>query len=68
MLSAEEMFLTSSCSGVRPVVGVEGHVVGEGQVGPVTRRIMAAYEELLDQECARGAPAPRPADGRGPSQ
>jgi branched-chain amino acid aminotransferase len=51
MLAADEMFLTSSCMGVRPVVGVERHVVGEGEVGPVTGKIMAAYAALLDREC-----------------
>jgi branched-chain amino acid aminotransferase len=51
MLAAEEMFLTASCSGVRPVVRVERHAVGEEKPGPVTRRVMAAYEELLKKEC-----------------
>jgi len=51
MLAAEEMFLTASCAGIRPVVNVERHVVGAGGVGPVTGKIMAAYSELLDREC-----------------
>jgi len=55
MLSCEEMFLTGSCSGLRPVVAVERHVVGDGQGGPVTRRLMQAYAEMLDAECP---PAP----------
>ena len=52
MLAAQEVFLTSSCSGVRPVVRIERHAVGDERPGPVTRRIMAAYRELLDRECA----------------
>lgn len=52
MLSAQEMFLTSSTSGIRPVVRVERHAVGDEKPGAVTRRLMAAYRELLDQECA----------------
>ncbi len=51
MLAAEEMFLTSSCSGVRPVVRVERHAVGDEKPGPITKQIMAAYAELLDREC-----------------
>ncbi len=51
MLAAEEMFLTSSCAGVRPVSLVERHSVGDGKPGPVTKKIMAAYRELLDREC-----------------
>jgi branched-chain amino acid aminotransferase len=51
MLAADEMFLTSSCMGIRPVARVERHAVGEEKPGPVTRRIMQAYRELLDEEC-----------------
>ncbi len=53
MLEAEEVFLTSSCSGVRPVVRIESHVVGNEKPGSVTRRIMDAYQELLKSECAK---------------
>ena len=51
MLAAEEMFLTSSVMGIRPVVRIEQHAVGDEKVGAVTKRIMAAYGELLDREC-----------------
>ena len=51
MLAAQEMFLTSSPSGVRPVARVERHGVGDEKPGEVTRRIMAGYREMLDQEC-----------------
>ncbi len=52
MLSAEEMFLTSSTMGVRPVVRVERHAVGDETPGVVTQRLMAAYGALLEAECA----------------
>lgn len=51
MLDAEEMFITASCSGVRPVVRIEQHSVGDGKPGEITRKIMHAYQELLDREC-----------------
>jgi len=51
MLDAEEMFVTASCSGVRPVVRVERHAVGDEKPGRVTGRIMAAYADLLAAEC-----------------
>lgn len=51
MLDAEEMFVTASCSGIRPVVRVERHAVGEERPGEVTRRIQTAYRELLEAEC-----------------
>ena len=51
MLAADEVFLTSSCAGIRPVVRIEKHQVGAGEPGPVAQKIMAAYRELLDSEC-----------------
>ncbi len=53
LLRAEEVFLTSAVSGVRPVVRVERHPVGEEKPGPITRRLMEAYGKLLDRECPR---------------
>ena len=52
MLEADEIFLTSSTMGIRPVVGVEKHVVGDGKPGAVTRKLMSAYQELLQRECS----------------
>ena len=51
MLAADEIFLTASCAGIRPVVRVEAHVVGDGKPGPITRQMMAAYRDLLEAEC-----------------
>ncbi|MBL7221741.1 MAG: aminotransferase class IV family protein [Phycisphaerae bacterium] len=51
LLEADEVFLTSSCSGIRPVVRVEDHEIADGAVGPIATRIMTAYEELLEAEC-----------------
>ena len=52
--AAGEIFLTSSCAGVRPVVRIGRQAVGDEKPGPVTRKILAAYRELLDQECPAG--------------
>lgn len=51
LLRAEEVFVTSSCAGIRPVTRIERHAVGKEEPGSVTRRIMEAYRELLDREC-----------------
>jgi len=51
LLAAAEVFLTSSCAQIRPVARVERHAVGEEKPGPLTRRILAAWQELLDKEC-----------------
>jgi branched-subunit amino acid aminotransferase/4-amino-4-deoxychorismate lyase len=49
---AEEAFLTSTLREVAPLVRVDGRSVGGGAVGPVTRRAMDAYAELVRRECA----------------
>ncbi|MCP4376737.1 MAG: hypothetical protein GY794_11250 [bacterium] len=54
LLDADEVFLTGSCSGVRPVVRVEDREIGDGKVGPVTATIMKAYEDILEAECPSG--------------
>jgi branched-chain amino acid aminotransferase len=53
MLGAQEIFLTGSTTGIRPVVRVEGHGVGDEKPGPVTRSLMEAYRQLLDKECVK---------------
>lgn len=50
LLRAEEAFLTSSIIEVMPLTQVEGKVIGDGKPGPVTRRLMRAYRELVTRE------------------
>jgi D-alanine transaminase len=40
---AREVFLTSATNFVRPVIRVDGTPVRDGKVGPVTRRLFAAF-------------------------
>ncbi len=47
-LRAEELFLTNSSWGVLPVTRVEGHVVGDGRPGAMTRELVDAWGERLD--------------------
>lgn len=51
LTSAEEVFLTSSLRGIAPVISVDGHGIGTRSIGPVTRRLMAAYDALVEREC-----------------
>ena len=51
LLAAEEVFLTGSGLGICPVVQIERHEVANRRPGEITRRIMQAYEELLQKEC-----------------
>lgn len=47
--AAGEVFLTSSLRAIAPVVRVDGRPVGPGRPGPITRRVMAAYADLVRQ-------------------
>jgi branched-subunit amino acid aminotransferase/4-amino-4-deoxychorismate lyase len=47
---AGEIFLTNSAIEVMPVLRVGATPVGDGQVGPVTRRLATAYRELVARE------------------
>ena len=51
LLRADEAFLTSSLRALAPLVRVDGRAVGSGAPGPLTRRVMAAYAELVGREC-----------------
>jgi branched-chain amino acid aminotransferase len=44
--AADEAFLTSATRGVLAVTTIDGKPVGGGVPGPVTRRLMALYDEL----------------------
>ncbi len=47
--SAQEVFITSSTRGILPVTTVDRRAVGQGQPGPVTRRLMALYRALTGE-------------------
>ena len=47
LYDAEEVFITSSLREVVPVVTVDGQQVGDGRPGPLTRRLHAAYQDVV---------------------
>jgi branched-chain amino acid aminotransferase len=47
LFQAEEAFLTTSVREIVPITSVNDKPVGSGKPGPVTRRLMAAYKELV---------------------
>jgi branched-chain amino acid aminotransferase len=51
---ADEAFLTSSVRGVVPITRVDAEPLGDGKPGPITRRVMQAYEALVRAATARG--------------
>jgi branched-chain amino acid aminotransferase len=49
LYSAEEIFFTGTAAGVAAVTSVDGRIVGDGQLGPITEKLAAFYER-----CVRG--------------
>lgn len=47
IFNADECFLTGTAAEVIPVVKVDGRVIGNGKPGKLTRRLMAAFHELV---------------------
>lgn len=44
-----ESFITSSSRGIVPVIEIDGHPIGNGVPGPVTRQLRTAYLAWVDQ-------------------
>ena len=53
VLEADEIFLTNVIMEVLPVIGVEQHTVGDGKVGPVTKRLREGFLQAIEQQCRR---------------
>lgn len=48
--NADEAFLTTNSFGVLPIVSLNGLPIGSGKVGPMTRRLMAGWRELVGMD------------------
>ncbi|HEX9040957.1 MAG TPA: aminotransferase class IV [Trebonia sp.] len=46
LYNAAEVFVTGTMGGLAPVVAVDGRTIGDGSVGPVTKRLTELYSEL----------------------
>jgi D-alanine transaminase len=51
-LAADEAFLSNASSLVLPIVSVDGHMIGDGKPGPVTRDLRARYIAALLAEAS----------------
>ena len=49
--SADEAFVTGTFGGVAFVSDADGRIIGDGHLGPITRRCQGLYTALLDEEC-----------------
>jgi branched-subunit amino acid aminotransferase/4-amino-4-deoxychorismate lyase len=51
VLGADEIFLTNVIMLVMPVVKVEKHTVGDGNVGPMAKELKARFDAIIEKEC-----------------
>jgi branched-chain amino acid aminotransferase len=55
LYTAEEIFVVGTGTGVAHVESIDGRLVGDGAIGPLTAQVAAAYDRLLDQEIVLNA-------------
>ena len=46
--AAREAFITSASNTVMPVVDIDGHAIGDGRPGPITRRLRQAFHQIAE--------------------
>ena len=51
--NVSEAFLCGTTTEIMPVKKAGGIVINNGNVGPITRSLQTAYQELIDKECLR---------------
>jgi len=52
----EEAFITSSSRGIVPVIKINDVTVGRGRPGPITKELMAAYDQYVLEKAERILP------------
>jgi branched-chain amino acid aminotransferase len=53
VLGADEIFLTNVIMQIMPVTAVEKHIVGDGKVGTMTKRLQIGFNELVKSQCGK---------------
>ena len=50
--SADEAFVTGTLGGITPVTKIDGHIIGDGKPGPMTREATKVYWDWVRSSCA----------------
>ena len=53
VLAADEIFLTNVIMQIMPVNNVEKHTVGDGKVGPITKKLQTSFGEFVRRQCGK---------------
>jgi branched-chain amino acid aminotransferase len=51
LLGADEIFLTNVIMQVMPVVSVEKHIIANGKVGQMTKKLREKFNDLMENQC-----------------
>lgn len=51
LLDADEVFITNVIMQVMPVAKIEKHIVGEGEAGPITKKLQIEFDKFVKQNC-----------------
>lgn len=51
LIRADEAFVTNALIGIVPLISVNSHVIGTGEAGSLTRRLMEAYYRKMHLSC-----------------
>jgi branched-subunit amino acid aminotransferase/4-amino-4-deoxychorismate lyase len=51
VLEADEIFLTNVIMQILPIISVEKHIVGDGKVGAMTKKLQKMFEEVVKADC-----------------
>ncbi|MEM2856822.1 MAG: branched-chain amino acid transaminase [Candidatus Nitrosocaldaceae archaeon] len=46
LYSAEEVFLTGTAAGVKPVIEIDNRVIGDGAIGEITSKLKSVYDDI----------------------
>ena len=53
LLRADEVFLTNVIMQIMPVISVEKHAVSDGNVGPLTKKLIESFTDRVNDYCAK---------------
>ena len=51
--NADEAFVCGTTTEIMPLITLDNQPVGNGEIGPITKKIRDAYQAIIDQECER---------------
>jgi branched-chain amino acid aminotransferase len=53
LLGADEVFLTNVIMQILPITKIEKHIVGDGKVGPMVKKLQDYFAEFIESHCRK---------------